>query len=50
MNRIIWFFLPYKKKLKCTLETAFENKQRLHLLGFVLDFEKMKIEKEEDKK
>jgi hypothetical protein len=50
MNRIIWFFLPYKKKLKRALEIAYENKQGLHLLGFVLDFEKMKIEKNENRK
>ena len=46
MNRIQWFLTPYKKKLEITMKTLYANKQRLHIAGFVLDFEKMTLEYE----
>ena len=47
MNKIKWFFMSYKHKLKYTMNVLYDNKQRLHLNGFVLDFDTMTIQKEE---
>ena len=48
MNKIQWFFTPYKKKLEIAFDVFYENRQRLHVAGFILDFDKMKIEVDED--
>ena len=47
MNKIKWFFMSYRRKLKYTMEVLYDNRQRLHLNGFILDFDTMTIQKEE---
>ncbi len=47
MNKIRWHFMSYRRKLKHTMNVLYDNRQRLHLNGFILDFDTMTIEKEQ---
>ena len=47
MTKAKWFLMSKYRKLKYTLDVCYTNKQRFHFAGFVFDFDKMVIEKEQ---